>query len=162
MPTRILDRFPLSLFVVLALTLFLKPMREIRWSAVIGALVGGAAVLAPAADQVVAFVEFGEQHRDVGRVVLHVRIEQDDDVTFRVVDPGGNGGSLTEVATEDHHADILWMLLCQFCQNIQTPVLRAIVHEDDLPGFADGCQSRFDGFHQQGEVVFFVIDRDDK
>lgn len=37
--------FTLVIIVVLALTLFLKPMREIRWSAVIGALVGGAAAL---------------------------------------------------------------------------------------------------------------------
>jgi hypothetical protein len=36
----------LVIFVLLALTLFLKPMREIPWAGVLGALVGGAAAVA--------------------------------------------------------------------------------------------------------------------
>ncbi|MBN1677217.1 MAG: hypothetical protein JW880_01625 [Candidatus Thermoplasmatota archaeon] len=37
--------FTLAIIIILALTLFLKPMREIPWSGVVGALVGGAAAL---------------------------------------------------------------------------------------------------------------------
>lgn len=38
--------FTLGVIIVLALTLFLKPMREIRWSAIVGAVVGGVAAFA--------------------------------------------------------------------------------------------------------------------
>ncbi len=63
------------------------------------------AVLAPAADQVIAFVELVEQHGDIGRVVLQIGIQQDDDAAAGMVDPGGDGGGLPEIpAEDDQHA----------------------------------------------------------
>ena len=42
----VVTNFTLGVVIVLALTLFLKPMREIPWAGVVGAVVGGIAALA--------------------------------------------------------------------------------------------------------------------
>jgi hypothetical protein len=43
---KVVNWFTLVLIIVLALTLFLKPMRQIPWAGVLGAVAGGVAVLA--------------------------------------------------------------------------------------------------------------------
>ncbi len=120
------------------------------------------AVLAPAADQVIAFIQLVEQHGDIGRVVLQIGIQQDDDTAARVVDPGGDGGGLPEIAAEDHCPRMLGIRLDQPLQHIHAAIGRAVIDKNDLPVPVQGLQRGTDGFHQKRKVLFFVIDRDDK
>ena len=62
------------------------------------------AVLAPAGDDVVPLVELLQHRGDVGRVVLQVGVERDDDAGARVVDAGGECRGLPVVATKAHEA----------------------------------------------------------
>ena len=57
-------------------------------------------VLPPAVDDIVALIQLGQQGRDVGRVVLAVGVEGNDDRAAGVVETGGEGGRLAVVAPE--------------------------------------------------------------
>ena len=58
------------------------------------------AVLAPAVDEVVAFVDLGEHRGDVFGVVLEVAVDRDDDVARGMFDAGAHRGGLAVVAAE--------------------------------------------------------------
>ena len=54
----------------------------------------------PAADDVEAFVELGEQVDDFGRVVLQVAIDRDDALAVGRVKAGAQCGGLAEIAPQ--------------------------------------------------------------
>src|SRR4029077_11450697 len=58
------------------------------------------AVLAPAADDVVALVHLGEEPGEVVGVVLLVAVHEDDDLAAGVAETGADRGGLAEVAAE--------------------------------------------------------------
>lgn len=47
------------------------------------------ALIAPAADNIVAFFQFGEKTRDLVRVVLQIAVHSEDEVALRVIEAGG-------------------------------------------------------------------------
>ena len=59
-----------------------------------------AAVGLPAGDEVESLVELRQQPRDLGRIVLEVGVDRDDDFALGVREPGREGGGLAEVAAQ--------------------------------------------------------------
>ena len=90
-------------------------------------------VLPPAGDDVVAGVDLGEQGGDVGRIVLEVGVQGDDDVPPGEVEPRGQGGRLAEVPPEPDDADPR-IPGPEALQGLERAVRAAVVDEDDLVG----------------------------
>ncbi len=63
------------------------------------------AVLAPAADDVVPFVDLGHEQRDVVGIVLQIGVHGDDHFAARLVEAGREGRRLPEVAAQAHHLE---------------------------------------------------------
>ncbi len=118
------------------------------------------AVFAPAADYVDSLVIMLEEQGDVVRVVLEVGIEGDDDIAGRGVEAGAHGGGLAEVAAQPHEAE-MGVLVGACGEQLPGSVLAAVVDEDDLVGAANCAQGVVQGFAEQGDGFFFVVDRND-
>ena len=85
----------------------------------------------PAADDVVAFVELGEQRGDFGRVVLQVAVDRDDALAFGGVEAGAERGRLAEIAAEAD-AENPRIVGGQLADRLPGAVVRAVVDDDDL------------------------------
>ena len=119
-----------------------------------------AALGAPAADDVVAFFELGEEAGDLAGVVLEVAIHGEDEVALRVVEAGSEGGGLAEVAAEldDEDAGIDGGDL--FKEAVGA-VARAVVHEDQLEGVVPLLHDGLEAVVEGGDVLLFVVEWDD-
>ena len=102
------------------------------------------AILTPAANQIIAFIQFRQHNWYIGRIVLHIGIHQDNDITIGMVDAGCNCGRLPIVAPKYDNLNMAGIFLGKLLQDNQTPIRAAIVHESDLPVVLDRIQ-RFDG-----------------
>ena len=119
-----------------------------------------AALLAPAADDVVALFELGEEVGDLVGVVLQVAVHGEDEVALGVVEAGGEGGGLAEVAAELDDEDAAVDGSDLFKQAVGA-VAGAIVDEDQLEGFADLLHDGLEAVVERGDVLFFVVERND-
>src|SRR5882757_4512886 len=117
-------------------------------------------MLAPAADDVVTLFELGEEVGDLLRIVLEIAVHGEDEVALGVVEAGGEGGGLAEVAAEldDENAAVYGGDL--FKQAVG-PVAGTIVDEDQFEGLADLLHYRFETVVEGGDVLFFVMERND-
>src|SRR5262249_9507632 len=89
-------------------------------------------VLSPAADDVAGPVFEALHHvRDVARIVLQVAVEGGDQTAIRVGKPRRKRRGLAEVAPEPDQLQVR-VEREQTFQELETPVLAAIVHEDQL------------------------------
>ena len=66
-----------------------------------------AALRLPAGDEVEALLELREQARDLGRIVLEVAVDRDDDVALRLLEARLQRGRLAEVAPQPDDADVV-------------------------------------------------------
>ena len=67
------------------------------------ALEGGVlALMAPATDEVVPLSQFGQQHGDVGWIVLQISIEADDHLSASHIKPSRHGCGLAIVLAQQH------------------------------------------------------------
>ena len=116
-------------------------------------------VFAPAADDVEAFVELGEEEGDVFGVVLEVAIHGDDDVAFCKIEPCHHGGGLAVVAAEvdDFHAVVFGG---DFIEQLVGAIAGAVVHEDEFPRLRDFLHRAAHLGVKVGDVAGFVVDRD--
>ena len=89
------------------------------------------AILAPAADDVVAALEHLDHRRDVVRIVLQIAVGRHDQPAARVREAGGEGRGLSEIAAEADHAQVRIARL-QPRQDLEALVRAAIVDDDDL------------------------------
>ena len=91
-----------------------------------------AALRLPAGDEVVALVELREQPRDLGRVVLQVAVDRDDDLARGLAEAGVERGRLAEVAAQPDDADVV-VRVVESRERAEGAVGRAVVDEDRLP-----------------------------
>src|SRR5258708_38207244 len=93
-------------------------------------------MLAPAADDVVALFKLGEEVGNLVGIVLEIAVHGEDEVALGVIEAGGEGGGLAEVAAEldDENAAVDGGDL--FKQSVG-PGAGAIVHEDQFEGFTN-------------------------
>jgi hypothetical protein len=102
-----------------------------------------------------------QEEGNVSRIVLQVGVQQDEDVAARMIDAGGDGGRLAEIAAQDHHAHMLGVLASQPLENLHAAVLAAIIHEDHFPGMRQGIEGGVQGIEQERQVIHLIKDRDD-
>ena len=118
------------------------------------------ALRAPAADDVVAFFELGEEVGDLVGIVLEIAVHGEDVVALGVVEAGGEGRGLTEVAAELDDEDAAVYGGDLFEKAIGA-VAGAIVDEDQLEGFADLLHDGLEAVVESGDVLLFVMERND-
>ena len=119
------------------------------------------ALLPPAADDVVSFADLGHEERGVGRVVLEVGVEGDDDLAVRVVESGRQGGRLPEVLPEADDLDPR-ILGLHLLEGGKGPVGAAVVDQDDLERLAQLLPGRDELAAELGKAALLVIDREDE
>ena len=90
-------------------------------------------ILTPTADQIKAFIQFCQHDRYISRIVLHIGIHQDNDITIGMINACCNCGCLSIIAPKDNNLYMAGIFLCKLLQDSQTPIRAAIVHEGDLP-----------------------------
>ena len=115
---------------------------------------------APAADDVVALFEFGEEVGDFVGVVLEVAVHGEDDLALGVVEAGSEGGGLAEVAAELDDEDAAVYGGDLFEQAVGA-VAGAVVDEDELEGFADLLHHGLEAVVEGGDVFFLVMEWND-
>src|SRR5260370_29178424 len=115
-------------------------------------------MLAPAADEVVPFFELGEEVGDLVGIVLEIAVHGEDEVALGVVEAGGEGGGLAEVAAEldDENAAVD---SGDLFEEAVGAVAGSIVDEDEFEGIADLLHYGFEAGVKGGDGFFFVIGR---
>jgi len=118
------------------------------------------AVLAPAAGEVVALVDFFEEIGDVFGLVLEVAIEGDDDGAGGFVEAGGEGGGLAEVAAEadDFEAGVGFD---EVGEEVEGAVCGGVVDEDDFVLAADAFEDFSETVVERQDGRFFVVNWND-
>ena len=76
-------------------------------------------------------LELGDEGGNVGRVVLQIRVERDDDAPEGRAEARGESGGLTRVGGERHDVD-LGVVALQRLEHLERAVGRAVVHGHDL------------------------------
>ncbi len=109
---------------------------------------------------VVTFFKLGEEVGHLVGVVLEIAVHCEDEVALGVVEAGGQGGGLAEVAAEldDENAAVDGGDLFQQAVGA---VAGSIIDEDELEGFADLLHYGFEAVVEGGDVFFFVMERND-
>jgi hypothetical protein len=113
---------------------------------------------APAGHHVVTFRELLEQRRDVGGVVLQVRVDGNQHLSRRVVDGRHHGGRLAVVPAKLEHLEPR-VLRGEPPQHGHGAVGAAVVDGDDFVGHPEFLHHRGDLLDQQREVLLLVEDR---
>ena len=101
----------------------------------------------PAGDEVEAFVELGEELRDLGGVVLEVGVDGHDDVAASLEEAGLQRRRLAEVPAEVDDDDVR-QLVVESREDGHAAVARAVVHEDHLEVVVVGLERRSDLAHR--------------
>jgi hypothetical protein len=114
----------------------------------------------PSADDVVTFFKFREEVWDLVGIVLEIAVHGEDVVTLGVVEAGGERGGLTEVAAkfDDEHTAVYGS---NFFKETVGSVAGAIVHKNELEGFADLLHDGLETVVEGGDVFFLVVKRND-
>ena len=118
------------------------------------------AVLAPAADHVVAFVNLREQQGDFAGIVLQVAVHRADHVAGGGVEPGRERRGLPEIPPqpEDRRARVARARLDEPRVRV---VGRAVVHEDHLGDALLAVRERAELAAERLDVHRFVMERHD-
>src|SRR5690606_2742385 len=113
------------------------------------------AVASPADDDVEALLEFGQQARDVGGIVLQVGVHRDDDRAAGMAEPGGHRRGLSEALPEADDANA--RLRCgQPSEDLERAITRAVVTVDELPAPAGRLERCQYGRMQSGQRLRLV------
>src|ERR1700730_9239786 len=114
-------------------------------------------MLAPSADDVVALFKLGEEVGNLVGIVLEIAVHGEDEVPLGVVEAGGEGGGLAEVAAklDDENAAVYGG---DFVQQAVGAVAGSVVDEDELERFADLLHYGFEAVVEGGDVFFFVME----
>src|SRR6266511_1614320 len=114
----------------------------------------------PAGDEIEALLQLREQARDLGRIVLQVAVDRDDELARRLREARRERGGLAEVAAQPHHAHVV-LARVQSRQRAERLVRRAVVDVDGLPLLAERVERRLQLFMQQRDAALFVVEGDD-
>jgi hypothetical protein len=104
--------------------------------------------------------ERAQDARDVGRVVLAVAVDRDEDLAARVLDAGGERRRLAVVARQpdDPEARLLGR---EGRQQRRAPVGAAVVDDDDLRRPVEAVEDLPQLLDEGDDVLLLVVDRDD-
>ncbi len=118
------------------------------------------AVLSPAVDHVVTFFELLHDAGDILRIILKIRVQGNDDLSPGIIESGGNGGGLPEVANElqDTHPLIQGGQALEF---LGAPIGASIVDEKDFATGFPGDQTLLEAIIKGFESLEFVKNGND-
>src|SRR5215472_14786371 len=94
--------------------------------------------LPPARDKIVAFIQFGQELRNIGRIVLEIAIHGDEDISLGKTNPGHESRRLTGITAQLDKAQLRPRKLPD---NLARLISAAVVHDDDLVGKAETFQA---------------------
>ena len=121
---------------------------------------GVPARVAPAADDIVAFLEFGQYSGNVLRVILQISVQRDQGLAPSVLKAGSHGCCLTEVSNEFENADPVIGTL-QFPHHLETSIRAAVVNDENLVGFFQGPEHAGQVLIKGPEALLLVEDRNE-
>ncbi len=113
---------------------------------------------APSAHQVVALGEFGQQARDVGRIVLAVAVDCDHHVAGGLMQSADERRGLSRVAREPEYPDVRVASLDR-AQDVDAAVGRAVVDEQHLVRHGGRAEHAREFLVQRSQVVPLVVER---
>ena len=111
-------------------------------------------------DHVVAVMPGGDQSRDHLRRILQVGVDDDHRIALRMVEPGGGGDLLAEIARQVDHGDVA-VGLPQHLDDAERGVAAAVVDVDDLPRCAQRRHRRGEAAMHFADDLGLVVHRDD-
>ena len=116
------------------------------------------AILAPAGADIESFIEFLEQPRDIGRIVLQIAVHRNDDIAAREIEAGHHRSGLTKVApqVDDFYERIAGG---DFVENALAFVGASIIDQDQLPFAARRRHRLADARVECAQISSFVADR---
>ena len=133
-----------------------QPVVQARGVLAVGLVV---AFLAPSADDVVAFVDRGNQPRDFFRRILQIGVECDDDIAARLFEAREDRRMLSEVARKLDHPHAALFARRDFAQDAERVVARAVVDENRLPRAVEAVEHRLEARPQRRQIRGFVEHR---
>ena len=117
------------------------------------------AILPPARDDVVAGVELLQQPGNVGRVVLPIAVDRDEDLAARQVESGRQGRGLAAVAPQEHDANVLGIGMLNRLELRRRAIRRAVIDKNQLVFKGQRPQYRVELGVKRLDVVDLVEDR---
>ena len=116
------------------------------------------ALLAPAADDVIASPQLFDEQGYVVGIVLQIAIHGKDVLALAVVEAGGQSGGLAKVASQlyDHDTAVDGGYLLQKREGV---VVAAVLDEHQLERLLRGFHYRLQPVVEFGDVLFFVVER---
>ena len=121
---------------------------------------GVAPLRLPARDEVESLLELCEQAWDLGRIVLEIAVDGDDDVALRLLETSLECGRLAEVAPEPDDANVLVRGM-EARERGEGAVGGAVVDEDDFPRLVELPERRRELVVQEGDAALLIVYRDD-
>ena len=114
----------------------------------------------PARDEVEPLVELREQSRDLGRVILEVGVDRDEDLAFGVCEPGRERCRLAEVPPQTDDPDVV-VGVVQTGERRERAVGRAVVDEHHFPGLVQRLECGVELLIEERHRPLLVMNRDD-
>src|SRR6185437_8617260 len=135
-----------------------RPVGDARRHAAEDEVVGSLG--APSAHHVVAFLQLGEEARNLAGVVLQVAVHGDDEFTGGVVEAGGERRGLAEVAAQLDHEDARIDRGNLLKQTVRA-VARAVIDEDQFKAGLHMLHHLLHAIVKARDALLFVVEGDD-
>ncbi len=119
-----------------------------------------ASSVAPAADQVITFLDFLEKARNLLRIVLQIPIHGNNHFAARKIESRLQRWGLAEIAPQPHQIHPAIMLV-NVGKHLERIIAAAVVDKNQLIAFADRVHHLCDFHVQRWNVLLLVIERDD-
>src|SRR5215472_17587339 len=110
-------------------------------------------LLPPARDEIVAFIQFGQELRNIGRIILEIAIHGDEDISLGKTNPGHESRRLTSIAAQLDEAQLR---LRQLPDNLSRLIGAAVVDNNDLVRKAETFQTAKENRQKLLEVMRLV------
>ena len=113
-------------------------------------------VAPPAGHDIIPFIKLGEQAGNIGRIILQVGVDGNNDTALRMIESRHHGGGLTEITREIDDLDP-GIALREGRQNFGRAIGAAVIHHDDFKRNTGLIEDGDDLFDKQRQRCFFVI-----
>ena len=113
----------------------------------------------PSAHQIIAFIQFFKQLRDIRWIVLQITIHTDNMLSLREFEARCHRRCLAGILLESDNRS------CGFCSlsaesTAKVSSVAAVIYEQHFISITDPSHIPFGFFKQQANVLFFVVDGD--
>src|SRR6266436_9870524 len=110
-------------------------------------------LLPPARDEIVALIQFGQELRNIGRIILKIAIHGDEDISLGKTNPGHESRRLSGITAQLDEAQLRPR---QLPDNLARLIDAAVVHHNDLVGKAESFEAAKESRQKLLEVFRLV------